>query len=167
MVVIKQNRKLFLILLYVLSIIFFPLVIIPIFLHISWKKKDKNFKEKLLKIGFNNYKEIETGNSKYLIFNDDGRFLEVKGYDYNIYDVRNYNVEFSIPDGSNSAIHALVAYHVAGPAGALGVSNAGNNFLIFKKKGILEEPIKFRIYGKKAKETLLTFLVHYEEKGYI
>ena len=64
---------------YFMSIIFFvfpPFLIATIIFHVSLREKKKKFREELERIGFRNYREIETGKYKYLIFNDDGRFME-------------------------------------------------------------------------------------------
>ena len=155
---------------YFFSILF---IVCPIFLiitviyHRNLIKKENKFYEELKRIGFNNYAEIETGQYKYLIFNSDGRFIETLHQKYRIFDIRDYIIEFNLPNQQNQVLSAILAQKVAGDLAALSVIAAGQSYLVLRKKGELSNPLKYRIAGKKSVENLLNFLFYYKEKGFI
>ena len=166
----KFNIKFTLFAAYFLSIIFIafpPFLIATILFHRSLLKKEKNFYDELRKIGFNNYREVETGQNKYLIFNDDGRFIETLHHRYKIFDIRDYNVEFNAPNRQNQVVNMLVAQKVAGDLGVLAALGASISYLILRKKGEFSDSIKYSIAGQKSIETLANFLFYYKEKGFI
>jgi len=157
---------------YFMSIIFFvfpPFLIATIIFHVSLRKKEKKFREELERIGFNNYREIETGKYKYLIFNDDGRFMETIHRKYELFDIKDYNVELIIPDNSNQSVNILAGYMVAGKLGALVGAASKPCYLILRKKGQenFTEPTKYVICGKKSIENMYNLLIFFKEKGYI
>lgn len=157
---------------YFMSIIFFvfpPFLIATIIFHVSLRRKEKKFREELERIGFNNYREIETGKYKYLIFNDDGRFMETIHRKYELFDIKDYNVELIIPDNSNQSVNILAGYMVAGKLGALVGAASKPCYLILRKKGQenFTEPTKYVICGKKSIENMYNLLVFFKEKGYI
>jgi len=157
---------------YFMSIIFFvfpPFLIATIIFHVSLRRKEKKFREELERIGFNNYREIETGKYKYLIFNDDGRFMETIHRKYELFDIKDYNVELIIPDNSNQSVNILAGYMVAGKLGALVGAASKPCYLILREKNLqsFKEPVKYVIYGKKSIEILYNLLVFFQEKGYI
>ena len=157
---------------YFMSIIFFvfpPFLIATIIFHVSLRKKEKKFREELERIGFNNYREIETGKYKYLIFNDDGQFMETIHRKYELFDIKDYNVELIIPDNSNQSVNILAGYMVAGKLGALVGAASKPCYLILRKKGQenFTEPTKYVICGKKSIENMYNLLIFFKEKGYI
>ena len=157
---------------YFMSIIFFvfpPFLIATIIFHVSLRRKEKKFREELERIGFNNYREIETGKYKYLIFNDDGRFMETIHRKYELFDIKDYNVELIIPDNSNQSVNILAGYMVAGKLGALVGAASKPCYLILRKKGQenFTEPTKYVICGKKSIENMYNLLIFFKEKGYI
>ena len=135
----------------------------------SLRRKEKKFREELERIGFNNYREIETGKYKYLIFNDDGRFMETIHRKYELFDIKDYNVELIIPDNSNQSVNILAGYMVAGKLGALVGAASKPCYLILRKKGQenFTEPTKYVICGKKSIENMYNLLIFFKEKGYI
>jgi len=89
----RMNKKLWLLVLYIVTAPFVITLIIPIIVHIMMKKKEKEFKKNLSLNSFNNYREIETDSlRRYFIFNEDGRFMEVLNGQPKLDDIRNYNV---------------------------------------------------------------------------
>lgn len=157
---------------YFMSIIFFvfpPFLIATIIFHVSLRRKEKKFREELERIGFNNYREIETGKYKYLIFNDDGRFMETIHRKYELFDIKDYNVEFEVPNKNNQSVDVLAGYMLAGSLGALAGSVGKPCYLILRRKNQENfiEPLKYRIYGKESIENMYNFLVFFKEKGYI
>ena len=166
----RMNKKLWLLVLYIVTASFVITLIIPIIVHIMMKKKEKEFKKNLSLNGFNNYREIETDSlRRYFIFNEDGRFMEVLNGQPKLDDIRNYNVELQIPDNSNQSVDILAGYILAGSIGALAGSVGKPCYLILRRKNQENfiEPLKYRIYGKESIENMYNFLVFFKEKGYI
>lgn len=156
---------------YFMSIIFFvfpPFLIATIIFHVNLRRKEKKFREELERIGFNNYREIETGKYKYLIFNDDGRFMETIHRKYELFDIKDYNVEFEVPNKNNQSVDVLAGYMLAGSLGAFAAVNKPC-YLILRKKGQenFTEPTKYVICGKKSIENMYNLLIFFKEKGYI
>ena len=166
----RMNKKLWLLVLYIVTASFVITLIIPIIVHIMMKKKEKEFKKNLSLNGFNNYREIETDSlRRYFIFNEDGRFMEFLNGQPKLDDIRNYNVELQIPDNSNQSVDILAGYILAGSIGALAGSVGKPCYLILRRKNQENfiEPLKYRIYGKESIENIYNFLVFFKEKRYI
>ena len=88
---------------------------------------------------------------------------------YELFDIKDYNVELIIPDNSNQSVNILAGYMVAGKLGALVGAASKPCYLILRKKGQenFTEPTKYVICGKKSIENMYNLLIFFKEKGYI
>lgn len=166
----KFTQKFFMVWLWILSAPLIVTLIIPIIIQKSLNKKEKELLNYLKNIDFNNYREIETSNfNRFLLFNEDGRFVEIFKNYRRLYDIRDYNLEFIISDNSNQMINILAGYMIAGKVGAMIGTTTKPCYLILKKRKLdnFEDIIKYEIREKESIEMLYNLLIYYKDKNLI